>query len=223
MRIFARFEEQRRIEESAWIPSPSIEALILQVIGGWENLVGEVNWLHFDSVGPGGPPNDPRELATTARKVADGYGVRWPHDRFAQQCSTARQVRHKFAHFLYIYKVGGEYPNRVVAFIRLGEPRAPRKVGGLPSELSWRPPDYSMQTRHMDFVHEQQLQGALRDMKWMVECCSYLQRVGYFLTKMDPPWSDDYDLIHEQPFIPWWFDDWGDRRTAKLRARDLRA
>lgn len=224
--LYRRYAENQMAEEAAWRPqASSMEALVLKVLGGWQTLVSDVNWAHFHSVGPGGPPvKKGQSLPATIRKVAVTYNVRWPHDDWSATCDQVGKVRHKLAHLLYVHKVDNDSPppNRKLAFMRLGEPGRPRLVDGHPAELSHRDEVWSQQTRHIDIVTESELADALRGIKWLVDCVHFLERLGDCLNR-DDPWSDDYMLPEwERELLVWWFPEWGDFRTATVTAGQLR-
>jgi hypothetical protein len=42
-RALRRLQRIRDVEREAFIPSPVMERLVLQVMGGWENVISEVN------------------------------------------------------------------------------------------------------------------------------------------------------------------------------------
>ena len=60
----ARVEADRAAEDRAFRPSENLEALVLRVIGGWENLVGEVNFTRFHAAG--------RSRSTRRRETTEG-------------------------------------------------------------------------------------------------------------------------------------------------------
>lgn len=213
-------------EDRAWRPdAASIEALVLKVLGGWEVLKSAVNWAYFDSVGPDGPPAEAGQLPSTIRKVAESYNVRWPHSEWSAACAKANVVRQKLAHLLYAYKVDNESPTpeRKLAFMRLGLPGQPRRVNKRPSELGWSKSavPLSQQARHVDLLTEQELIDALETIKWLLDCCNYLQRLGS-IHRFEPGWPDNYELPKsERDQLAWWFDDWGDPQTTALTAGQL--
>lgn len=221
-----RVDEDNQAERRAWRPNAtSMEALVLKVLGGWEMLKAEVNWAYFHSAGHDGPPAKSRELPATIRQVAITYNVRWPHDDWAATCARTNVVRQKLAHMLYVYKVDNESPspNRRLAFMRLGKPESRRTVDGKPGELNFRDDSWSQQFRHIDAVTEEDLSQALMAIKWLHECVRFLQRLGNFLNHVDNPWPDDYVLPPwERDLLVWWFDEWGDHKTATVTAGQLR-
>ncbi len=200
-------------EGRVWRPdATSMEALVLKVLGSWETLKSDVNWAYFHSAGPSGPLAKSKELPATIRKVAEMYNVRWADEKWSAECAKANQVRQKLAHLLYVYKVDNESPapNRKLAFMRLGRPGEPRTVDGRPAELQFRDSVYSQQARHVDLVTEQELIEALDAIKWLVDCCKYLDRLGW-IHRLTYGWPDDHVLPKwERDRLAWWFDDWGD-------------
>lgn len=212
-------------EDRLWEPDAgSMEALVLKVLGGWEMLKSHVNWAYFHSAGPGGPPAKSKELPATIREVAEGYNVRWPHEKWSAECANASKARQKLAHLLYAYKVDNESPapNRKFAFMRLGVPGEPRTVNGRPAELEFHDRDGSSQrTTHVDFVTEQELVDAVAAIKWLVDCARYLDRLGW-IHRLEYGWPNDYVLPKwERDRLAWWFDDWGDPQTVALTAGQL--
>lgn len=51
MAAFRRLQRIRDVEREAFIPSPVMERLVLQVMGGWENVISEVNFSRFAAAG----------------------------------------------------------------------------------------------------------------------------------------------------------------------------
>lgn len=221
-----RTSADREARRRAWRPNAtSMEAFALKVLGGWEVLKSEVDWAYFHAVGREGPPAKSDRLPATVRQVAEIYNVRWPHDEWSAACVQAGEVRHKLAHLLYVTKVDNDTPSpgRKMAFMRRGRPGEPRKRNGRPGDLSFRDEVWSQQVSQLDAVTEEDLKQALTQTRWLHESCRYLQRFGEFLNDKEAPWPDDYVLpTWEQDIVLWWFDDWGDPDTTKLRAGQLR-
>lgn len=215
--INAGVEAHRQAEARAFTPSKKPEALILRVIGGWENFLGVVNFTRFHVAGYGAGPLKQEELAKGMREVADKVRVRWPHQDWSALAAKAKLTRHKLAHMLYIHSVTGDMPDRTIRIARLGEEGKPRKApDGTPSELSWRDENWSAQTRHVAEVRERELIEALTDMKWMIDCCRGLLRIGGIIAveHADLP---DHKVI--DPFmwqVNWWLPEWGDPETTPL-------
>jgi hypothetical protein len=223
--IYSRVREDQAIEDRAWEPwASSMEASVLKVLGGWETLKGDVNWAYYHSAGRGALPLKRPELPAKINRVAASYNVRWPHDDWSAACDKANKMRQKLAHLLHVYTVDNDSPppNRKLAFVRMGRPGERRLVDGQPSELSFRDDVWSQQTRHLDTVTEKELADTLLTIKWMKDCCHFLQRLGDLLNR-DDPWPDDYALPGwERDLLVWWFDDWGDFKTATVTAGQLR-
>jgi hypothetical protein len=219
----ARVDADRAAEDRAFRPSENLEALVLRVIGGWENLVGYVNFTRFHAAGHGADPLDEEKLPKAMREVADAARVRWPHEGWAATYADSRVARHTVAHMLYILSITGEFPNRTMNIVRLGAPGKSRKgADGNPGELSWRDETWSMQTRHTAPIQEQDLIGALVGMKWMKDCCRGLLRIRDILAdeKADLP---DEKVIN--PFIwqvNWWLPGWGNPQTMPLTVGHIR-
>ena len=122
---YAAVEAQREAEARAFRPAETPEALILRVIGGWTNLLGEVNFTRFHVAGYSAGPLKEDKLPKVMRKVADAARVRWPHQQWAAAAAKAELARHELAHMLYIFSVTGEMPDRTINVVRLGEPGGP--------------------------------------------------------------------------------------------------
>ncbi|MBF6323914.1 hypothetical protein IU451_15450 [Nocardia cyriacigeorgica] len=228
--ISRRFDEQQRIEEEAWHPAESLERSAWNVVGCWQSLVAEVNFMYFHVAGPGARPSSETKLPATIRKVAEIYGVRWPHDEWSAAVDKVGKVRHKLAHLLYIYSITGEEPHRTMTIMRLGGPQGPRKgPDGHRGELSWRQvpddknPDlaaWSQMTMHLDTITEDELSEVLEEMLWMRDCCRILGWLGDVAAEMKP--RPDLALQKGDPdFVPWWFAEWGDRGSTQLTWGDV--
>src|SRR6476620_2614503 len=76
----ARVEADRAAEDRAFRPSENLEALVLRVIGGWENLIGYVNFIRFHAAGHGAGPRRREKPPKAMREIADKARVRWPHE-----------------------------------------------------------------------------------------------------------------------------------------------
>ena len=158
----AAVEAEREAEARAFRPAEDMEALALRVIGGWENLLGEVNFTRFHAAGYSAGRLDQERLPRAMRDVADAARVRWPHGQWATTAVIAKSARDKLAHMLYISSISGEMPHRTMNIVRLGRPGGPRRsADGNPAELSWRDETWSMQTRHAEAIQEQALIQAL--------------------------------------------------------------
>jgi hypothetical protein len=121
-------EAHEKAEARAFRPAEMPEALILRVIGGWQNFLGEVNRTRFHAAGAGACPLQKRELAKGMREVADALRVRWPHQQWSAAVAKAKLARHELAHMLYIFSVTGEMPNRTINIARLGKEGKPREA-----------------------------------------------------------------------------------------------
>lgn len=219
----ASVEAHREAEARAFHPSRKPEALILRVIGGWENFLGTVNFTRFHVAGYGAGPLPREELAKGMREVADRLHVRWPHQGWSATAAKAKLARHELAHMLYILRVDGVMPRRTIYIARLGAEGEPRKApDGTPGELSWRDESWSAQTRHAAQISEQDLIGALEGMKWMIDCCRGLTRIGALLADETADLPDDKVI---DPFVwqvNWWLPEWGDPETTPLTVGHIR-
>ncbi|WP_280466828.1 hypothetical protein [Nocardia cyriacigeorgica] len=229
-RIYHEIERQVRTEEDAWHPSETLERTAWSVVGCWQSLVAEVNFMYFHAVGPGAPALGEKKLPSTIRRVAQIYQVRWPHDEWSAAVDRVRTMRNKFAHLLYIDSITGVEPHRTMTIMRLGVPDGPRSgPGGHPGELSWRhipdeedPDDvaWSQMTTHLDTITEDELSEVLEKLRWMRDCCRILGWLGDVAAEVKPrpglalPERDD-------GFVPWWFPEWGDRGSAQLTWGDV--
>lgn len=219
----AAVDEHRQAEQRAFQPAGTAEALILQVIGGWENLLGRVNFARFHAAGYSAGTLEKEELAKGMREVADASRVRWPHQQWSAVAAKAKLARHELAHMLYILSVTGDAPNRTINIVRLGAQGAPRKTpDGNPGELSWREQDWSMQARHNAPISEQALIEALNGMKWMIDCCRGLLRIHNILAAENADLSDDNVIDPFMWQVNWWLPEWGEPGTTPLTVAHIR-
>ncbi|WP_280392803.1 hypothetical protein [Nocardia wallacei] len=231
--VFRQIEERMKREQAAWCPDESLERTAWSVVGCWQMLVSEVNFVYFDAAGPTGDPLDKVELPAKIRKAAEFQGIRWPHDEWSAAANRTKNVRHKLAHLLYIDSISGAEPDRTMNIVRMGGPGESRvTTTGHPRGLSWRyvpdptkDPDgvaWSQMTWHVDTITEAELSSVLEAMRWMRDCCWTMQRLGAIARDITP--RNGLRLPHhEQDALPWWFSDWGNRTTAELTWGDIRA
>jgi hypothetical protein len=212
----ARIEADRAAEDQAFRPAENLEALVLRVIGGWENLVGDVNFTRFHAAGHGASPPDEEKLPKAMREVADAARVRWPHAGWAATHTEAKTARNTVAHMLYILSVTGEFPHRTMNIVRLGAP------GNKGAALSWRDQTWSMQTRHTAAIQEQALIGALAGMKWMKDCCRGLLRIRDLLADESADLPDHKVIDAFMWQVNWWLPEWGDPTTTPLTVGHIR-
>jgi hypothetical protein len=122
MVAFRRLDRvRRRLDHDAFTPSAVIERLVLQVIGGWENVKAEVNLRSF-AAGGLRPDHASDPPATKMNRIATALRARHPHEEFSTVANDVNRVRQLFAHFLALGDTVGECPNRTLHFMRLGEP-----------------------------------------------------------------------------------------------------
>jgi hypothetical protein len=218
---FRRLQQIRDVEQAAFIPSSVIERLVLQVMGGWENVISEVNFHRFAAASADGDWVDETRLAKAIRELAEESNVRWPHDQWSKVAHHAGNVRKRLAHMLYIDSTTGEYPNRTLTFIRQGKPadsyRSPK--GAPPAGLSWRDRNWCQQTRHKDSITEQELRGTLDDLRWMILCCRLMMRYRDIFHAV-PDIPDDHVFTATRP--PWWLPEWGDPATTDVTVGHIR-
>jgi hypothetical protein len=207
----------RRRQEQAFIPATTIEALVLQVIGGWEQLKATVNMYRFLEAGPDSEWPGEKNLPAAMNKLAKEYRIRWPHDRFAAKVNHANNIRQRFAHFLYVSSIlGDEPPNRTLYFTRLGEVGESFKAKRGALGLRWRDTEWAQQHRHEDSITEQELRETLAELKWLMDCCRALTRLAGILTN-SPDLPDDHPITGAGWWIPWRTDE-----EPLLFLRDLR-
>ncbi|MCV7090078.1 hypothetical protein [Mycobacterium interjectum] len=219
----ARVEAHRKAEARAFKPSRTPEVLILRVIGGWENLLGVVNFSRFHAAGYGAGPLPKEELAKGMRGLADKLRVRWPHQDWSATAARAKLARNELAHLLYILEVEGDMPDRTFYIARLGEEGKPRKAAdGTPGELSWRDENWSSQTRHVAAIRERALIEALEGMKWMIDCCRGLLRIGALLMHENADLPDNKVIDSYMWQVNWWLPEWGDPETTPLTVGHVR-
>ena len=191
---------------------------MLQVVGGWEQLIAAVNAQQFMDAGPGADwQSDDKKLPATMNKLAKKYRIRWPHDRFAAKVNHANKIRQRFAHFLYISSVlGDEPPTRTLYFTRLG--KAGHSLRAKPGTLGleWRDEEVVQQYHHEDNITEQKLHETLAELKSLIEWCWALRALAKKLSdSTDLP--DDHPIDTEDWLIPWRTDE-----EPLLVQRDLR-
>jgi hypothetical protein len=79
MAAFNRLETaRRRLDEDAFMQSPVIERLVLQVIGGWELVKSEIYVHGFTAAGFGAEWRPDNNAAQAFQKVATALRVRYP-------------------------------------------------------------------------------------------------------------------------------------------------
>lgn len=196
-------EQARYKQEQAFIPTVNLEALVLKIIGGWEQLKAAVNMYRFLEAGPGGEPIGRDDLPAAMNKLAKKFGLRWPHDRFAAKVNHCNQVRQKFAHFLFISAIVGEDPpDRTLYFTRLGNATDSFKAQGSSLGLQWRDDEWAQQHRHEDSITEQELRETLAELKDLIEWCRALRRLAGILEN-SPDLPDDHPITTAGWWIPW--------------------
>lgn len=202
LRAYTRIQSVKDAERRSFQPSRVIERLVLQILGGWSNVIAEVNFARFSATGPDADWVQENKLVKSVRALAENSRVRWPHDDFAAAAEHAGNVRHQLAHLLFIREIIGDSPDQIVRFVRLGEPGRPRTVKGVPTELTWRDEQWSQQTIHQAELTERELRLALAEIKWMWEAIRALSRLRSMLAE-HPELADDHTI----PLYPaggWW-------------------
>lgn len=210
LQAYARMRSVSDDEQRSFEPSRRIERLVLQVLGGWSNLIATVNLARWHAAGPDAEWVHEAKLPKAVRELAEGARVRWPHDDFAAAADHAGEVRHTLAHMLFIRSISGETPDQVLCFVRLGLPGQPRTVNGSPAELEWRDDQWSSQTIHESRITEGELRQALVEIRWMWESVRALLRLrDQFAEYSDL--ADDHQLTlypNGGWWIPWAPADW---------------
>ncbi len=98
MAAFNRLDKvRRRLDEDAFTPSPVIERLVLQVIGGWELVKAEISFHGFATAGFGAEWSPENNAAQALQKIATALRVRHPHEDFDAAAKEANDVRRRFA------------------------------------------------------------------------------------------------------------------------------
>jgi hypothetical protein len=138
LRAYTRIQSVNDAERRSFEPSRLLERLVLQVLGGWSNVIAEVNFARFNAKGPDAEWVQENKLVKSVRELAEDSRVRWPHDDFSAAADHAGNVRHQLAHMLFIKEIVGDSPDQILRFVRLGEPGQRRTVKGVPTELTWR-------------------------------------------------------------------------------------
>lgn len=202
LRAYIRIESVNDSERRSFEPSPLIERLVLQILGGWSNVIAEVNFARFNADGPDSEWVQENKLVKAVRELAEDSRVRWPHDDFAAAADHSGNVRHQLAHMLFIKEIVGDSPNQILRFVRLGEPGQPRTVKGVPTELTWRDEQWSQQTIHQAELTEGELRRALTEIKWMWESVRALSRLRDMLAE-HPELPDDHPITL-YPSGGWW-------------------
>ncbi|MDO3012711.1 hypothetical protein P5V34_01790 [Mycobacteroides abscessus subsp. abscessus] len=210
LRAYTRIQSVNDSERRSFEPSRLIERLVLQLLGGWSNVIAEVNFARFNANGPDSEWVQENKLMKAVRELAEDSRVRWPHDDFAAAADHAGNVRHQLAHMLFIKEIVGDSPDQILRFVRLGEPGQPRTVKGAPTELKWRDEQWSQQTIHQAELTEGGLRLALAEIKWMWESVRALSRLRDMLA--EHPDLPDHHPITLYPWggwwIPWASEDW---------------
>lgn len=161
----AHFKRIQRFEEEAFIPSRTIERLILQVLGGWSNLVETVRWQRFHIAGVEKKdeivhPNAD-QLGKLLKNIARDSHVRVPGSDFKAAATMIREVRNDLAHMLYLQEVAGAAPHRTVTYVRV-------------ENLEFRDDVWSAQNRREVTVTEDQLRDALDATRWLIRCSKWI-------------------------------------------------
>jgi hypothetical protein len=183
----------RPLGSDAFMPSSVIERLVLQVIGGWEHVKAEVNFHSFAVAGFGADWTGEGSPVSAMNKIAKAERVRYPHDEFSTVANEVNNVRRRFAHLVALGDTIGEFPNRTLHFMRLGEPTETYRSRGATVGLKWRDEQWAMQSFHQDAITEQELRDTLTKEQWMVQVCRAVNRLGGILADQ-PDLPDDHEV-----------------------------
>ena len=210
LQAYARIQSVQEAERRSFEPSRLIERLVLQILGGWSNVIAEVNFARYHAAGSDAEWVQESKLVKAVRELAENFRVRWQHDDFAAAADHAGNVRHQLAHMMFIREIVGDSPNQILRFVRLGEPGRPGMGKGVPTELKWRDEQWSQQTIHQAELAEGELRQALAEIKWMWESVRALSRLSGMLAD-GPDLPDDHE-ISLYPYGGWWIpwapEDW---------------
>jgi hypothetical protein len=210
-------------QERAFIPSTDMFALVLQVLGGWEQLKAAVNMYRFLDAGPEADWPGQKDLPGAMNNLVKKYGIRWPHDRFANAVDHANKLRQRLAHFLYFSAiVGDEPPDRTFYFTALGSDGESFKEMGVALGLEWRDEEWARQNRREVSITEQELRETLAELKWLIDCCRGLVRIHGLLSNEDTNLPDDKVIDASMWQVNWWLPEWGNRETTQLTVGHLR-
>lgn len=219
--VEAAVDAVRDAEQRAFEPAETMEALTLQVIGGWESVTTEITWFRYHLAGfDADELEEDSRLAKIVRLAADEIGVRWPHQPFASAITFANNTRRTLAHLLYIESIVGERPHRTMRIVRPGRPGEPRK---LTRGLSWRDETWSMQTRHRADILEQDLINALAAIRSLLDCLHGLNRIRGILSEEGTREGLADDKVID-PFmwqVNWWHPEWGEPWSRPITVADV--
>ncbi|WP_124390525.1 hypothetical protein [Rhodococcus wratislaviensis] len=208
--IRRQIQYNERVRHAALLPSPMIERLVLQIIGGWSTLVEEVRFLRYNVANdPDGKEPHPNadNLHRNIRKLGLLANLRLPGDNVTAACQFVRQMRNDLAHMLYIDSITGDEPNRRLAFLRSGE-------------MSYSGNGWVQHERKRVEVTEEDLRKALSEIKWLMDCCFAIRKVGWGISRYEE--DEPIDFLHR--LLPWWFEEWGDAACrGPLTLREIRA
>jgi hypothetical protein len=231
MDAFKRLDKvRRRLDDDAFMPSPVIERLVLQVIGGWEQVKAEIYFHGFQAAGFDAEWSPNTDVAQAMKNVATALRVKHPHEQFAAAAKEANDVRRRFAHLLALGDTLGEWPNRTLQFLRRGEPgesygERREKIG-----LKWQGEQSARQAFHQDSITEQKLHDTLAKEQWMVYVCRGVANINAHLDE-SPDLADNHKISDGEWWsvyapnswwVPWVLPEWQREQRTTLYVRDVR-
>lgn len=87
---YARIQSVKDAERRSFEPSRLLERLVLQILGGWSNVIAEVNFARFSAAGRDSEWGAESKLVKAVRELAEDSRVRWPHDNFTAAARMGR-------------------------------------------------------------------------------------------------------------------------------------
>lgn len=112
LQAYARIQSVQEAERRSFEPARLIERLVLQILGGWSNVIAESNFARYNAAGSDAEWAQESKLVMAVRELAENFRVRWPHDDFAAAADHAGNVRHQLAHMMFIKEIAGDSPTR---------------------------------------------------------------------------------------------------------------
>ncbi|MBY6675324.1 hypothetical protein HQ314_00140 [Rhodococcus sp. BP-332] len=201
--IRRKIEANERAADNLFVPSPTIERLLWQVVGGCETVVQETRALLYvnervPSVGPDFTTVDPVKLPSKIRAAARQVNMRLPSKEiWTPEWKRAIAMRHDLAHMLHIAATEGTTPEQAVTIVRTAYKA--------PDEMTTDPTGLTRHRRVTVTITEREARVALEGLAFIHRCIDGLHRFGIrFAT-----WQDDRSIESVLHVLPWWLSDWG--------------